>query len=166
MTRFTLLSLSLASLAACVVGNVPDDDTPPGVVCDKKAQAVTGKHYEGMTCGVGGDCHPTTAAGTGKGPFLLLSGTVYEKNDGVTLIEGSTVTVSWTGGSKKYVSGSAPGKGNVFDYDIAGITFPATVKVSMCPNPEKVMNTPIASAADLNCSRSGCHDANLRIYIK
>jgi hypothetical protein len=167
MTRFTLLSLALASIPACTVGNIPDSDEPPaGVVCDKKAQAVDGNHFEGMSCATAGACHPITDGGAGAGPFLQLAGTVYAKSDGAEPTEGATVTLTWNGGSKKFVTGTAPGKGNFFDYTVTGITFPATVKVSLCPDPELAMNTPLANAGDLNCSKGGCHNQSLRIFIK
>lgn len=172
MTRFTLLSLSLASLAACVVGNVPDgEEVPPGVTCEKKVTGTNhGHHNAGTTC-IGSSCHKN-AAGVGMvEPYLPLNGTVYEKSDGAKPIEGATVTITWATGSKKFTSsGDGPlgGKGNILEYadNITDITFPATVKVSLCPTQEKPMATQLTKVADLECSRSGCHDSNLRIYLK
>lgn len=173
MKRLASLFLLLAPFAACTVGNVPDgEDIPDGVTCEKKVTGTNhGHHYSGMTCLAGGACHPTAAAASGP-PYLPLNGTVYEKSDGMTLVEGATVTITWAGGSKKYVSsggaGASGGQGNILEYaeNITDITFPATVKVSLCPTQEKAMNTQLANLGDLNCARAGCHDSNLRIYIK
>lgn len=99
-----------------------------------------------------------------------MSGTVYEKADGAKEIEGATVIIEWAGGSTKYATGkpgAVDGKGNFYEYaEVAGITFPATAKVSLCPDPEKVMQTPLANAGDLDCTKSGCHTSSLRIYLK
>lgn len=168
MTRFALLFLALGSSAACIVGTVPpSDEPPPGVTCDKKVAPEEGYHNSGRACSDGAACHATTNKANGA-PFFIMSGTVYEKADGAKAISGATVTIEWTGGAAKYPTGQPDGGvGNFFDYtEIAGITFPATAKVSLCPDPEKVMQTPLAGPADLDCTRSGCHTDALRIYLK
>lgn len=163
MTRFALLFLALGSSAACIVGTVPpSDEPPPGVVCEKKATPGEGHHMPGTNCHTAG-CH---ASGSTSPPYLMTAGTVYEKSDGVTTIDGATITITWAGGEAKYRTANDAGKGNFFDYAIDGIAFPATVKVSLCPDPEKAMVTPLANEQDLNCTRSGCHTDSLRIYIK
>ncbi len=173
MKRLASLFLLLAPFAACTVGNVPDEEEiPDGVTCEKKVTGSDhGFHNSGATCLVGGACHKASETGAGDQGFLPLNGTVYEKSDGATTVEGATVTITWATGSKKWVSsaeGMNGGKGNILEYPagVAEITFPATVKVSLCPTQEKVMATKLNNAGDLNCSRAGCHDANLRIYIK
>jgi len=163
MTRFALLFLALGSSAACIVGTVPpSDEPPPGVVCEKKATPGEGHHRTGENCYSGG-CH---TKGSTAPPYLMTAGTVYEKTDRAQTVDGATITITWAGGEAKYRTANDGGKGNFFDYEIAGITFPATVKVSLCPDPEKAMATPLANEADLNCSRMGCHTETLPIYIK
>lgn len=165
MTRFALLFLALGSSTACIVGTVPpSDEPPPGVVCDKKAVPGEGYHMPGTSCQT---CHIVMNAQAGQAPYFMTSGTVYEKSDGATAVSGATITISWAGGEVKYpTSNDDGGKGNFFDYAIEGITFPATAKVSLCPDPEKVMQTPLNNAGDLDCTKSGCHTSSLRIYLK
>ena len=51
--------------------------------------------------------------------------------------------------------------------EIAGITYPATVKISLCNENERPMATPIANADDLNCSKAGCHgNGTAKVYWK
>lgn len=170
MTRFALLFLALGSSAACVVGTVPpSDEPPPGVTCEKKATATDGHHYSGRLCSGEAGCHKSTGKDGNAQAFLVMSGTVFEKADGAKAIAGATVLIEWAGGSTKYVTGAPDrdGLGNFYEYaEIAGITFPATAKVSLCPDPEKVMQTPLNNAGDLDCTRSGCHTESLRIFLK
>lgn len=170
MTRFALLFLALGSSAACIVGTVPpSDEPPPGVTCEKKATPEEGYHNSGRSCSDGAACHASTGKAN-SAPFFIMSGTVYEKADGVKEIEGATVIIEWAGGSAKYPTGkpgAVDGKGNFYEYAaVEGITFPATAKVSLCPDPEKVMQTPLNNAGDLDCTKSGCHTSSLRIYLK
>lgn len=170
MTRFALLFLALGSSTACIVGTVPPSDEPPaGVVCEKKVAPEEGKHYSGMPCTTG--CHKSTGKMDNPNPFFIMSGTVFEKADGAKPVEGATVIIEWAGGSAKYPTGNmgteGDGRGNFYEYaEVAGITFPATAKVSLCPDPEKVMQTPLNNAGDLDCTKSGCHTSSLRIFLK
>lgn len=170
MIRPFFLFLALGSLTACTVGDVPDsDEPPPGVTCDRKATATDGHHYSGMTCSGATDCHKSTGKDANTQEFLMLSGTVFEKSDGAKAIPSATVTIMWEGGSAKFVTGSPDkgGTGNFYGYTAPeGIQYPATVKVSLCPDPEKAMVTTLKNASDLDCTKSGCHTSTLRIFLK
>jgi hypothetical protein len=161
MNRLFLLSLAIASIAACDVGDVPSTAKPDGgnnIVCEQPVDNAEGHHMEGLGC-LNSGCHKTGEAP--DTPDFMVGGTVYETAAGAP--KGTaTVIISWTGGSAKLftstgAAGAGPGNFHGVAGDLTGITYPATVKVSLCPEPEKAMVTPLANADDLNCSRAGCH---------
>lgn len=159
MNRLSLLCCAFTLFTACDVGNVPDEGA---VDCAKLQTPGDGHHNTGMSCNMGG-CH-----GENNVPPLPIAGTVYETSAGAPK-GGATVIIQWQGGEAKFITGGpgADQAGNFFDYaEPPGIVYPATVKVSLCPDPDKAMVGTLASAADLDCSKSGCHTANLKIFLK
>jgi hypothetical protein len=171
MTRVFLLSCTLATFAACDVGEVPETPKPdgPGVVCEQAGINGDGHHNAGMDCMAGGACHsPTSVA-----PIvpMKMAGTVFETMNDTTGKGTATIIVEWGAMKEKFITAEAPAGslGNFYaaDTELAGITFPATVTVSLCPDEQKVMQTKINSAADLACGKGGCHgNGTAKIYIK
>lgn len=185
MTRVFLLSCTLATLAACDVGEIPETPKPdgPGVVCEQPGINGDGHHNAGMDCMAGGACHsPTSVA-----PIIpmKMGGTVYQTMNDTTGKGTATIIVEWGTGadakSSKFITAQAGGAGEATGNfyagalvpgqpdteELVGITFPATVTVSLCPDEQKVMQTKINSAADLACSKGGCHgNGTAKIYIK
>lgn len=172
MIRALLLSCSLATFAACDVGTVPEAPTPdgPGVICEPAAVNPDGHHNDGMGC-LNAGCHSPTSStdGTPNNPAnMVMGGTLYETPNGAG--KGTaTIILEWEGGSQKAITATANGVGNFYllPQDLAGatITYPATVKVSLCPDAERPMITKLNSAEDLNCSRGGCHgNGTLKVF--
>jgi hypothetical protein len=174
MNRLVLLSCALAPLVACDVGDVPaglKPDAGSNVICEQSVDETGGHHREGEVCIT---CHKTGLApplpnGIEDGPDFLAGGTLYETATGAPK-GNATIVISWTGGSAKlYSSTGAAGPGNFHGVagDFTGITYPATVKVSLCPENERKMATPLANEGDLDCSRSGCHGSGTaKVYWK
>jgi hypothetical protein len=142
----------------------------PGVVCEQAGLNGDGHHNAGMDCMAGG-CHsPTSAA-----PMIpmKMGGTVFETSAATTGKGTATIIVSWgtPAMTEKFITATAPdgSLGNFYaaDTELMGITFPATVTVSLCPDEQKVMQTKLNSAADLACSKGGCHgNGTAKIFIK
>ena len=160
MTRALLLFCAPAMFAACDVGDVPATLKPdgPGVVCEQPAINPDGHHNIGGTC-INTGCHGIDTQATGA-INMAMGGTLYETANGAG--KGTaTIIISWTGGSAKAISATGPdvGLGNFYmdPTELAGITYPATVKVSLCPDAERPMLTTLKDATDLNCSKAGCH---------
>jgi hypothetical protein len=177
MNRLVLLSCALASLVACDVGEIPaglaKPDAGSNVICEQPVDETGGRHNEGQQCitchKVGVPADPTPPLQ--DGPDFLAGGTLYETANGNPK-GNATVVISWTGGSAKlYTATGAPGAGpgnfHGVAGDFTGITYPATVKVSLCPEQERKMATPLANEADLDCSRPGCHGSGTaKVYWK
>jgi hypothetical protein len=182
MTRVLLLSCSLATfatLAACDVGEIPSDAQQPGVICEQPGVNGDGHHNAGMDCMTSG-CHsPTSVPPVSP---MKMGGTVYMSANDTTGKGTATIIVEWGAGqSQKFITAQAGGAGEATGNfyasglvegqpeteQLVGITFPATVTVSLCPDEQKVMQTKINSAADLACSKGGCHgNGTAKIYIK
>lgn len=180
MTRVLLLSCSLATLAlaACDVGEIPSDAQQPGVICEQPGINGDGHHRAGEDCMSGG-CHGPTSA-----PPMIpmkMGGTVYMTANDATGMGTATIIVEWGTMKEKFITAQAGGAGEATGNfyagalvpgqpeteQLVGITFPATVTVSLCPDEQKVMQTKINSAADLACSKGGCHgNGTAKIYIK
>jgi hypothetical protein len=163
MTRALLLFCAPAMFAACDVGDVPAALTPdgPGVVCEQPGVNADGNHNDGTGC-LNGGCHSPTSGGDGTDPTkptnMIMGGTLYETANGAG--KGTaTIIIEWGGMSKKTITATANGVGNFYmaPDELTGITYPATVKVSLCPDAERPMITPLKDATDLNCSKAGCH---------
>lgn len=143
----------------------------PGVVCEQAGINDDGHHNTGTDCMVGG-CHGTPL-GTDAIP-MKMGGTAFLTAQGAA--QGTaTIIVEWGTApnvmTEKFITASAPneGAGNFYagSTKLAGITFPATVTVSLCPDPQKVMQTKINNAAELSCSKGGCHgNGTAKIYLK
>ena len=176
MTRVLLLSCSFAMVAACDVGTVPgtpeSDGPPPGVTCLQPGINTNGHHKQGEGC-LNAGCHsPTSRMNNPNNPIDMASGgTAYETANG----EGkgtASIVLTWTGGTATAITATgdaATGLGNFYfdPTEIAGITYPASVKISLCNENERPMATPIANADDLNCSRAGCHgNGTAKVYWK
>lgn len=169
MTRALLLFCAPAMFAACDVGDVPAKQMPdgPGVICEQPGVNADGHHMQGAGC-TNTDCHGETAVGAKIA--MAGGGTVYETANGAG--KGTaTIIIEWAGGSVKTISATGPdaGLGNFYwdPAEVAGITYPATVKVSLCPDMERPMATPLTKAADLNCSVAGCHgNGTAKVYLK
>jgi hypothetical protein len=151
--------------AACDVGDVPAAATPdgPSVVCEQPGINADGHHRAGEDCL---SCHAA-----GQQPLMPMGGTAFETANGAGVGTASIVIAWGAGMSAKFVTstGDDTVKGNFFarENELPGITFPATVKISLCPDPEKAMVTPLNSAADLACSKAGCHgNGTPKIYLK
>ncbi len=170
MTRALLLFCAPAMFAACDVGDVPAKQMPdgPGVICEQPGVNADGHHMQGMTC-LSSDCHSSTAAGANGAIIMAGGGTVYETANGAAKGTASVI-LTWTGGSAKTIAATGPadGLGNFYwdPAEIAGITYPATVKVSLCPDMERPMVTTLKDATDLNCSKAGCHgNGTAKVYL-
>ncbi len=169
MTRALLLFCAPAMFAACDVGDVPAPATPdgPGVICEQPGVNADGHHNTNKGC-LDDGCHTTAAQGAMIG--MAGGGTVFETANGAA--KGTaTIILTWTGGSAKTISATGPdeGLGNFYwdPTEIAGITYPATVKVSLCPDMERPMVTTLKAATDLNCSQGGCHgNGTAKVYLK
>lgn len=169
MTRALLLFCAPAMFAACDVGDVPAKMMPdgPGVICEQPGVNADGHHNANMACMNDSGCHTLAAEGDRVG--MAGGGTVFETANGAG--KGTaTVILTWTGGSAKTVSATGPdtGIGNFYwdPAEIAGITYPATVKVSLCPDMERPMVTTLKDATDLNCSKGGCHgNGTAKVYL-
>jgi hypothetical protein len=157
MTRALLLFCAPAMFAACDVGDVPE----AAVVCEPAGINADGNHNEGTGC-LNAGCHSPTSGGNGtdatKPANMILGGTLYETATGAGLGT-ATIIIEWGGMSKKTVSATANGIGNFYmvPSELEGITFPATVKVSLCPDVARPMISTLKDASDLNCSKAGCH---------
>jgi hypothetical protein len=161
MHRLCVLACSLATLAACDVGDVPSGGG--NLNCAQAATPSDGHHNSGMTCNSAG-CHGDSA-GLDK---FAVTGTVYETATGAAK-PGATVIITWPGGEARYVTGgpAATQAGNFYDYAAPStIVYPATVRVSLCPDEDKAMVGPLTSEADLDCSKSGCHASDRKIFLK
>lgn len=171
MIRALLLSCSLATFAACDVGTVPEAPKPdgPGVICEPAAVNPSGHHNDGMGC-LNAGCHSPTSLtdGTPGNPAnMAMGGTLYETPNGAGLGT-ATIIIEWGAGmSQKTISATDEGVGNFYlvPEELTGITYPATVKVSLCPDAERPMISKLNSAEDLNCSRGGCHgNGTLKVF--
>lgn len=167
MTRALLLFCAPAMFAACDVGDVPAKQMPdgPGVICEQPGVNADGHHRQGEDC-LG--CHATT-----QQPVMLVGGTLFETANGPG--KGTaTIIIEWAGGSAKTITATGPstpenGLGNFYmeASELTGITYPATVKVSLCPDMERPMISKLNSAADLACSKAGCHgNGTPKVFLK
>jgi hypothetical protein len=156
MTRALLLFCAPAMFAACDVGDVPAALTPdgPGVVCEQPGVNADGHHRAGEDCL---SCHAA-----GQQPAMASGGTLFETANGAG--KGTaTIIIEWAGGSAKTVTATVnangEGAGNFYldASELTGITYPATVKVSLCPDAERPMISKLNNAGDLACSKAGCH---------
>jgi hypothetical protein len=178
MTRFLLLSLAV--IAACDVGTIPSttpdatvgsgSDGGNAIVCEQPGINADGHHETGNDCMA---CH--AVGGTGAAAVTMaMGGTAFTTAMGAA--QGTaTIMVEYGGAVKKFITATGPdpiGSGNFYAIpsELPGIdaAFPnVTVRISLCPNPEKAMVTKIANAADLACSRSGCHgNGTAKIFVK
>lgn len=160
MNRLCVLACSLATLAACDVGDVPGGGG--NLNCAQAATPTDGHHNSGMTC------NSTACHGSAPGvEAFAVTGTVFETATGPAK-PGATVIISWNGGEVRYVTGGpAPSAaGNFYDYGPPAIVYPATVRVSLCPDDDKAMVAPLTSEADLDCSKGGCHASDRKIFLK
>ncbi len=172
MIRALLLSCSLATFAACDVGTIPEAATPdgPGVLCEPAGVNPDGNHRAGEDCMQAGACHSTA----GATPVLMkMGGTAFETAQAATGLGSATILVEWGDPVQvaKFVTASDPpgAEGNFFvaDLDWPQVTYPATVKISLCPDPEKAMATKIMNESEMACSKGGCHgNGTLKIYLK
>lgn len=104
---------------------------------------------------------------------MAVGGTLFETANGAG--KGTaTIIIEWDGGSAKTVSATGPetpdnGLGNFYmePAEVANIKYPATVKVSLCPDMERPMISKLNSAADLACSKGGCHgNGTAKVFLK
>lgn len=176
MTRALLLFCAPAMFAACDVGDVPAKQMPdgPGVICEQPGVNADGHHNANMACLVDGGCHSKTSFGDGtdvtKPINMIGGGTVFETANGMG--KGTaTVILEWAGGSAKTITATGP-DGSIGNFywdptELATIAYPATVKVSLCPDMERPMVTKLNSEADLNCSKGGCHgNGTAKVFLK
>lgn len=172
MIRALLLSCSLATFAACDVGTVPEAPTPdgPGVICEPAAVNPDGHHNAGQDCMQAGACHSTE----GATPVLMkMGGTAFETGQAAMGKGTATILVEWGDPvqTAKFITATGPAgaEGNFYagDNEWPAVTYPATVKISLCPDPEKVMVTKIMNESEMACSKGGCHgNGTLKIYLK
>lgn len=170
MTRALLLFCAPAMFAACDVGDVPAKQMPdgPGVICEQPGVNADGYHNANMACMNDSGCHTLAAAGARIA--MAGGGTVYETANGAG--KGTaTIIIEWAGGSVKTISATGPdaGLGNFYwdPAEVAGVVYPATVKVSLCPDMERPMVTTLKDATDLNCSKGGCHgNGTAKVFLK
>jgi hypothetical protein len=158
----------LVLVAACDVGQVPANNVPgvdgggsgdggtTALACVDRGTAgaahihtVGGGTNAGQACMVVG-CH---LAG-GGGPAFGAMGTVY-KADNVTPNAGAAVRIAFGGETKIAITDDA---GNFKFSETLVATYPAKTDASGCPTDPVHMIATIASAADMNCNRGGCHD--------
>jgi hypothetical protein len=124
---------------------------------------IDGHHNAGLACLT---CHDGNTAGANK---FSAAGTVYDIQQSPPVpVTGATIELIDANGTKVTVVTASTGAPGNFWTDTP-LVFPVTVRGSKCPF-DRPMPTKLAAGAtiaqgDGNCSRAGCHDANLQIHI-
>jgi hypothetical protein len=110
---------------------------------------------------------------------MKMGGTAYAAAQGATGQGTATILVEWGDPVQvaKFVTASGPegatpeesGVGNFYAAadEWPAVTYPATVKISLCPDMERPMIAKIMNESEMACSKGGCHgNGTLQIYLK
>ncbi|MCU1280789.1 MAG: hypothetical protein JWM53_4335, partial [bacterium] len=145
-------------------GGVAQSANDPNCIA-KAAAVIDGHHNAGQPCL---QCHDGNTAGANK---FTAAGTVYDKLSlaaGAQGLSGVTIEITDANGAKVSVVTASQGAPGNFWTDTP-LVFPLKVRASQCPA-DRPMADPLAAAANVgagggNCSRAGCHDANMIVHV-
>lgn len=122
--------------------------------CDDVVSSVpSGYHKKGQPCL---PCHDVAV---GSLPAFTMAGTLYTDSAGSTTIAGATVHALDNLGHD--ITMVTTDNGNFWSTD--SVSFPVTVRASMCPDNASMISSVSSSGAD--CNTSGCHGAGSRIHL-